>query len=60
LATLFESLGASEALNLDGGGSSVMVLEGVPVSHPSDASGERPVVNALGVVRDRAFCGGGG
>jgi hypothetical protein len=56
LATLFESLGVTEALNLDGGGSSVMVLEGVPVSRPSDESGERLVVNALAIVRDRGFC----
>jgi len=56
LASLLESLGAAEAVNLDGGGSSVMVLEGLAVSHPSDATGERPVVNALGIVRDQAYC----
>ncbi len=56
LTTLLESLGATEALNLDGGGSSVMVLEGIPVSRPSDAQGERRVVNALAIVRDRALC----
>ncbi len=56
LATLFEILGVKDAINLDGGGSSVMVLEGEAVSHPSDADGERPVVNALGVRWDSALC----
>ena len=56
LTALLERLGASEAVNLDGGGSSIMVLEGVAVSRPSDESGERPVVNALGIVRDPALC----
>jgi len=56
LASLFEALGVTEAVNLDGGGATVMVLEGSPVSRPSDAEGERAVVNALGVVRDAEFC----
>jgi hypothetical protein len=56
LAGLLEALGADEALNLDGGGSSVMVLRGVAVSRPSDATGERPVVNGLGIRRDPSLC----
>jgi len=60
LTALFEALGTTEAVNLDGGGSTVMTLRGVVVSHPSDAEGERPVVNALMVVRDPGFCGVGG
>jgi hypothetical protein len=56
IATLFESLGATEALNLDGGGSSVMVVRGRMLSHPSDEGGEREVVNALLVREDPAFC----
>ena len=48
--------GASEALNLDGGGSSVMVAHGRTMSRPSDADGERAVRNALAVVSDPAFC----
>jgi hypothetical protein len=56
LTALFETLGVEEAINLDGGGSSVMVVGGAVVSHPSDAEGERPVVNALGIVRDPGFC----
>ena len=57
LTRVFEELGAEEALNLDGGGSSVLVLNGVAVSHPSDATGERPVANALLLVNDPGFCG---
>jgi hypothetical protein len=56
LALLLEALEVTEAVNLDGGGSSVMVVDGAVVSRPSDSTGERPVVNALGVVRDESFC----
>ena len=56
LADLFQLLGATEALNLDGGGSSVMLLRGRRVSRPSDAEGERPVVNALLIVEDPGGC----
>jgi exopolysaccharide biosynthesis protein len=58
LATLLEALGAEEGLNLDGGGSSVMVVLGTPRNRPSDETGERPVVNALALVRDAAACAG--
>jgi len=56
LAGLMEALSVEDAINLDGGGSSVMVVRGAIVSRPSDADGERPVVNALGIRRDSAFC----
>lgn len=56
LADLFEALGAEEAINLDGGGSTTLVLDGQPVNRPSDAAGERPVVNALAVVRAPEGC----
>ncbi len=56
LAGLMKALGASEALNLDGGSSSVMIVEGRIQSHPSDPNGERPVVNALAVVRTPSAC----
>lgn len=56
LAEVFEALGVTEALNLDGGGSSIMLVEGRAVSRPSDAAGERPVVNALLLVRDASLC----
>jgi hypothetical protein len=54
---LLSSLGADEALNLDGGGSSVMVVRGRVRNRPSDEEGERPVVNALALVRDASGCG---
>lgn len=57
LTAVLEALGVEEALNLDGGGSSVMVVEGRAMSRPSDEEGERPVANALAVVRDSTACG---
>jgi hypothetical protein len=60
LATLFEALGVEEALNLDGGGSSVMLIRGRTVSRPSEDTGERPVANALLLVDDVGFCPGPG
>jgi len=36
------SLGAVQALNLDGGGSTAMAVQGTLVNHTSDATGERP------------------
>jgi exopolysaccharide biosynthesis protein len=44
------SLGARDALNLDGGGSTTMAVRGEVVSVPSDPAGERPVSNGLFVV----------
>jgi exopolysaccharide biosynthesis protein len=41
-ATLMESLGAVDAMNLDGGGSTAMAVDGKLVNHTSDATGERP------------------
>ncbi len=57
LAALFRSLGALDAINLDGGGSSVMVIRGEAVSRPSGPAGERPVVNGLILRKDEAYCG---
>lgn len=59
LASLMESLGVGEAMNLDGGGSTVLVVGGRPRNRPSDPAGERPVVNALALVRDPSACVGG-
>jgi hypothetical protein len=47
LARLLVEFGAVEAMNLDGGGSTVMVVQGKVVSHPSDPTGERPVSDAI-------------
>jgi hypothetical protein len=56
LVALFRSLGVGDAINLDGGGSSVMVVRGGVVNRPSVLWGERPVVNALVLRRDAAYC----
>jgi len=50
LASVMRELGASQAMNFDGGGSTTMVVEGKVVNHPSDKEGERAVGNALLVV----------
>lgn len=47
LATIMLELGAVEAINLDGGGSSVMAFRNVVASSPSDDQGERPVGDSL-------------
>jgi hypothetical protein len=44
------ALGASQAMNLDGGGSSALWVKGAIVNFPSDPTGERAVGNAL-VIR---------
>jgi len=43
LANLFEQLGCYEAINLDGGGSSCLLVNGKETIKPSDATGQRPV-----------------
>ena len=50
LADLMLQLGVYQGINLDGGGSTTMVVRNEIVNSPSDASGERPVSNALLVV----------
>jgi len=47
LTALLLELGAAEALNMDGGGSTTMVAGGRVVNSPSDPTGERPVGDAL-------------
>ena len=47
LTALMSGLGCGEALNLDGGGSTAMVVRGQVVNRPSDATGERPVSDAI-------------
>ena len=49
-AALARALGMRDALNLDGGGSTTMVVGGQVVNSPSDATGERPVGDALLVL----------
>jgi hypothetical protein len=55
LAAFFLALGVPQAINLDGGGSTTLVVRDRAgalriVNRPSDAAGERPVGNALVVV----------
>lgn len=50
LANQLLTLGAYQAMNLDGGGSSTLWVRGAIVNYPSDAAGERAVGNALVVV----------
>ena len=50
LAWFFRSIGGWNAVNLDGGGSTTMVVDGRIVNNPSDRTGERAVANTLMVV----------
>ncbi|HEY0459802.1 MAG TPA: phosphodiester glycosidase family protein [Pyrinomonadaceae bacterium] len=47
LAKLLLEFGAVDAMNLDGGGSTTMFLDGKIVNHPSDKEGERKVSDAI-------------
>ena len=42
LADLMVQIGVYQGINLDGGGSTTMVIRNEVVNSPSDASGERP------------------
>ena len=46
MAAILKRLGAQQAINLDGGGSTTMVVGGTVVNTPSDGK-ERPVANGL-------------
>jgi len=50
LAEYLFSLGAVDAMNLDGGGSTTMFLDGKVVNKPSDANGERKIGDAIVVT----------
>jgi hypothetical protein len=55
LAEFFRTIGATDAINLDGGGSTAMVVRQrggtlAVVNRPSDREGERGVANAVAVV----------
>jgi exopolysaccharide biosynthesis protein len=49
-AELMRGLGAVNALNLDGGGSTAMAVNGAVVNEPSDATGERAVGDTVQVL----------
>ncbi|MBX7245623.1 MAG: phosphodiester glycosidase family protein [Candidatus Sumerlaeaceae bacterium] len=50
LADYMAKLGCAEAINLDGGGSTTMVVRGEVVNKPSDLKGPRTVTNGMLVV----------
>jgi prepilin-type processing-associated H-X9-DG protein len=52
LADLMRELGITEGLNLDGGGSTALWVGGHVRNRPSDPTGERPVGNAVMIVRE--------
>ena len=49
-AEVSKALGLVNAMNLDGGGSTSMSVDGHVITHPSDATGERPTGDALVVL----------
>jgi len=51
LAEYLLSLGAVDAMNLDGGGSTTMFVDGKVVNRPSDKEGERKVSDAILVTQ---------
>lgn len=50
LATYLKRLGARQAMNLDGGGSSTVLVDGKVLNRPSDGK-ERPISNGLLITR---------
>jgi exopolysaccharide biosynthesis protein len=46
-AAIMDALGSREAVNLDGGSSTGMTIGERLVTRPSDATGERPIGDAL-------------
>jgi len=47
VAQVMKDMGCVGAINLDGGGSTALYVNGVHTVKPSDAAGERPVITAL-------------
>ena len=52
LAAIMVDIGANEALNLDGGGSSALFVDSGLVNRPSGITAEREVMSAIGVFCD--------
>jgi exopolysaccharide biosynthesis protein len=57
-AQLLLEFDVSEAINLDGGGSTTMVVKGKLVNIPSDQTGERPVSDAILLIPRRLLQNG--
>ncbi|MEU1365187.1 phosphodiester glycosidase family protein [Streptomyces sp. NPDC005803] len=53
-AAVARALGLRDAINLDGGGSTTMVVGPEVINDPSDAAGERPVGDALLILPGRS------
>ncbi len=53
LADALKRLGAWDAMNFDGGGSTTMVIDGAVVNSPTDPTGEREVGNVLLLLKKR-------
>jgi exopolysaccharide biosynthesis protein len=53
LRQVMGKLGAKDAINLDGGGSSAMVLRERLVNSPSDLDGERKIGDAVLFIEDK-------
>lgn len=51
-AKILQDLGCREALNLDGGGSSCMLVNGKETITPSDKTGERPVPGVFMIMKN--------
>ena len=52
-AAVMRALGASDAVNLDGGGSTTMAIGATTITRPSDPTGERPVGDAVVITARR-------
>lgn len=52
LASILVDLGCVEGLNLDGGGSSALVVDGARLNRPLGGTVERPVMSALAVFEE--------
>ena len=50
-ADIMDALGAEEAINLDGGGSTAMTIGEKLMNRPSDSTGERPIGDAIVLLR---------
>ncbi|WP_377914222.1 phosphodiester glycosidase family protein [Bacillus songklensis] len=46
-ARIMQALGAKDAVNLDGGGSTTMTIGSELINRPSDSTGERPIGDAI-------------
>jgi exopolysaccharide biosynthesis protein len=52
-ARIMRSLGATDAVNLDGGGSTTITINQQLINRPSDSTGERPIADAIVIQNGR-------